>query len=179
MSASSGLANGSFQLFHDLEGKYLTFILGKEAYGLEIKKVREIIGIMDITRVPKTPKYLKGVINLRGKVVPIVDLRLKFRMKQVDYSKETCIVVVETNGAIIGTIVDSVSEVIDINKEEIESSPAFGDEIDVRYILGMAKVNDEVKILINIDKVLSMDEMDEMSKHLESRLAPAKSSNKQ
>ena len=159
MNMINSLANGTFQTFGDLEGKYLTFVLGKEEYGLEIKKVREIIGILDITRVPKTPKYLKGVINLRGKVVPIIDLRLKFRMKQIDYSKETCIVVVESDGMTIGAIVDSVSEVIDIAKDEIESSPAFGEEIDVKYILGMAKVGEEVKILINIDKVLSVDDL--------------------
>ncbi|MDH5636966.1 MAG: chemotaxis protein CheW [Nitrospinota bacterium] len=159
MDITGSIANGTFYLSEELEGKYLTFTLGKEDYGFEIKKVKEIIGIMDVTRVPKTPKFLKGVINLRGKVVPIIDLRYKFRMQQIDYTKETCIVVVETDEMVVGVVVDSVSEVIDIDIDEIESTPAFGHEIDIRYILGMAKVNDEVKILINIDKVLSMDEM--------------------
>ncbi|MDH5678037.1 MAG: chemotaxis protein CheW [Nitrospinota bacterium] len=164
LDIAASIVNGTFHNSRDLEGKYLTFVLGREEYAFEIKKVMEIIGIMDVTRVPKAPKFIKGVINLRGKVIPIVDLRTKFRMHTIDYTKETCIVVVETSEMVVGVIVDSVSEVIDINMEDIESSPAFGEEIDVRYILGMAKVNDEVKILINIDKVLSQDEL-EISGH--------------
>ncbi|MDH5477777.1 MAG: chemotaxis protein CheW [Nitrospinota bacterium] len=164
LDIAASIVNGTFYNSRDLEGKYLTFVLGREEYAFEIKKVMEIIGIMDVTRVPKAPKFIKGVINLRGKVIPIVDLRTKFRMHTIDYTKETCIVVVETSEMVVGVIVDSVSEVIDINMEDIESSPAFGEEIDVRYILGMAKVNDEVKILINIDKVLSQDEL-EISGH--------------
>jgi len=164
LDIAASIVNGTFHNSSDLEGKYLTFVLGREEYAFEIKKVMEIIGIMDVTRVPKAPKFIKGVINLRGKVIPIVDLRTKFRMHTIDYTKETCIVVVETSEMVVGVIVDSVSEVIDINMEDIESSPAFGEEIDVRYILGMAKVNDEVKILINIDKVLSQDEL-EISGH--------------
>jgi len=157
--ADAATLNESIQLSQGLDGKFLTFVLGKEEYGIDIRKVREIIGMMVITRVPKTPGYLKGVINLRGKVVPIIDLRLKFRMKQIDYTKETCIVVVETVGMIIGTIVDSVSEVIDVISSEIEPAPAFGEGIDSRYILGMAKFEKEVKILIDIDKVLSVEEL--------------------
>ena len=107
-------------------GKYLTFVLAEEEYGLEILKVREIIGAMDITSVPRTPDYVKGVINLRGKVIPVVDLRLKFDMAEIERTEETCIIVVNVGDVEMGIIVDKVSEVLDIAEEEIEDPPAFG-----------------------------------------------------
>jgi purine-binding chemotaxis protein CheW len=145
------------------EGKYLTFSLAGEEYGIGILKVKEIIGLMTITPVPKTPDHIKGVINLRGKVIPVVDLRLKFGMKAVADTERTCIIVTEiaTNGHKIsmGIVVDSVSEVLNIKSGEIENTPNFGSKLDTAYILGMAKIGQSVKILLDIDKVMSDDEI--------------------
>ena len=144
-------------------GKYLTFALGNEGFGLEILKVREIIGYMDITAVPRTPSYVKGVINLRGQVISVVDLRAKFAMSPADRTDETCIIVVEIRAGDrklhTGIIVDRVSEVLDIAAEQIEDAPEFGAGVDERFILGMAKVADSVKILLDIDRVLAADEV--------------------
>ncbi len=140
-------------------GKYLTFVLGKEQYGIEILKVREIIGVMSITPIPRTPDFIKGVINLRGKVIPVIDLRLKFDMDEIEHTSETCIIVVDVKGVLIGTLVDTVSEVLDITEEEIEPAPSFGSSIDTEYILGMAKSKDSVKILLDINRVLSVEEL--------------------
>jgi purine-binding chemotaxis protein CheW len=142
------------------EGKYLTFVLGTEEYGIEIVKVREIIGIMDITTVPQTPDYMKGVINLRGKVIPIIDLRLKFSMQEEEHTKETCVIVVEVNSTHIGIVVDSVSEVQDINGAEIEDSPELGQGVDTNFILGMGKVREKIIILLDIEKVLTSEDLD-------------------
>lgn len=141
------------------DGKYLTFSLAGEEYGIGILKVKEIIGMMAITMVPQTPSYVKGVINLRGKVIPVVDLRLKFGMEAMDYQERTCIIVVEIgreNGRVlIGIVVDSVSEVLNIKGGEIEETPNFGSQVNTDYILGMAKAGGGIKILLDIDKVLS------------------------
>lgn len=149
-------------------GKYLTFSLEKEEYGIGILKVKEIIGMMPITSVPRTPGFVKGVINLRGKVIPIVDLRLKFDMGEIPYTDRTCIIVVEIDGSdatvLIGIVVDSVSEVLNIREDEIEDTPAFGTKLDTNYILGMAKMEGRVKILLNIDKVLSTTEISAIEK---------------
>lgn len=143
----------------DKEGKYLTFALGPEEYGLEILKVREIIGYMAITAVPQTPDHVKGVINLRGQVIPVVDIRALFGMESKEITEETCIIVVETTQSrrtfSTGVIVDHVSEVLDIAAEDIEDAPQLGDALDTDFILGMGKVNNSVKILLNIDKVLN------------------------
>jgi len=154
---SQGIERGSYR-----EGKYLTFGLGSEEYGLEILKVKEIIGIMNITAVPQTPKYVKGVINLRGKVIPVIDLRLKFGMDVIGYNDRTCIIVVDISGqtgkkTVMGIVVDSVSEVLNIKSDEIEDTPTFGVRLETDYILGMAKVKGGVKILLDIDKVLTTD----------------------
>jgi purine-binding chemotaxis protein CheW len=148
-----------------LEGKFLTFILGSEVYGIEILKVREIIGLMDITTVPQTPDYMKGVINLRGKVIPVIDLRLKFSMPEEDHTQETCVIVVEVNNTSIGIIVDSVSEVLDIKGGEIEDSPSFGQGIDTSFIMGLGKVKEKIVILLDIESVLSAEEL-EMAEQL-------------
>jgi purine-binding chemotaxis protein CheW len=142
-----------------LEGKYLTFVLGEEAYGLAILKVREIIGLMEITGVPQSPPFIKGVINLRGKVIPVIDLRLKFGMEEAIPTEETCIIVVDLVGAQMGILVDTVSEVLDIAAGEIEPSPAFGSRIDTDFIMGMGKSKGDVKILLDIDRVLSTEEL--------------------
>ena len=140
-------------------GKYLTFKLATEEYGLEILKVREINGTMDITVVPRTPRYIRGVINLRGKVIPVVDLRVKFGMPTIDDTKETCIIVVDVpreDATIqIGILVDSVSEVLDISEEDIEDTPSFGAGFNADFILGMAKSKGTVKILLNIEEVVN------------------------
>jgi len=145
-------------------GKFLTFQLKNEEYGLEILKVREIIGVMNITTVPRTPDYVKGVINLRGKVVPVIDLRLKFDLQGADYGRRTCIIVVNVNRLDMGIVVDTVSEVINIDSEQIEETPSFGMNLNTDYILGMGKVGNEVKILLHIDKVLSAEEVLELHK---------------
>jgi purine-binding chemotaxis protein CheW len=140
------------------EGKYLTFSLSGEEYGIGILKVKEIIGMMSITRIPQTPAYVKGVINLRGKVIPVIDLRSKFGLDAGEYTERTCVVVVEVSRdeghVLIGSIVDSVSEVLNIREMEIEETPDFGTSLDTRFILGMAKVGSGIKILLDIDKVL-------------------------
>lgn len=145
----------------DREGKYLTFALAKEEYGIGILKIKEIIGIMPITAVPQTPEFVKGVINLRGKVIPALDLRQRFWMEAVDYTERTCIIVVEIPGEAgifpIGVVIDSVSEVLNIKAEEVEDAPTFGTKLDTDYILGMAKMEEGVKILLDIDQVLSED----------------------
>lgn len=142
------------------EGKYLTFVLADEEYGLEILKVREIISVMEITEVPQVPHFIKGVINLRGRVIPIVDLRLKFTMPAVDYTRETCIIVVNVKDLLMGVVVDTVAEVLDIDEKDIDPSPAFGSAIKTDFIMGMGKVKGKVKILLDIDKVLSSEELD-------------------
>ncbi len=142
----------------DKQGKYLTFALSHEEYGLEILKVREIIGYMEITAVPQTPAHVKGVINLRGQVIPVIDLRMKFGMNEAEVTEETCIIVVEIAQGDrhfqTGIVVDRVKEVLDIDGENIEDAPQFGSNVDTNFILGMGKVNGSVKILLDIDKVL-------------------------
>ena len=140
-------------------GKYLTFVLNGEEYGLEILRVREIIGLMDITAVPRTPEYVKGVINLRGKVIPVVDLRLKVGMPETERTDETCIIVVDIGEVEMGVIVDRVSEVLDIAGEDIEDPPSFGARVNTEYILGMGKLNDRVTILLDVSKLLTQAEM--------------------
>lgn len=145
-------------------GKYLTFKLGVEEFGLEILKVQEIIKMMDITRVPRTPGFVRGVINLRGKVIPIVDLRLKFDMESRETTEKTCIIVVQVQRAdgvvTMGIIVDEVSEVLDVAGEQIEPAPEFGGVVDTSFILGMGKVGDRVVTLMDVDKVLSGEEVE-------------------
>jgi purine-binding chemotaxis protein CheW len=144
----------------DRAGKYLTFCLDDEEYGLEILTVREIIGIMPITSVPKTPEFIKGVINLRGKVIPVIDLRLKFNMPEAERTDETCIIVVQVEKVEVGIVVDRVSEVRDINGKEIDDPPSFGTDVDASFILGMGKTEDRVTILLDINKVLGSDHDD-------------------
>ncbi len=144
---------------NDKGGKYLTFRLADEEYGIQILKVREINGIMEITSVPQMPMYMKGVINLRGKVIPVIDLRLQFGLAEAEYTEQTCIIVVNV-GREIGIIVDTVSEVLDIDSENIEAPPDVGGAVDNSFILGMGKVGDAVKILLDINNVLTTDELE-------------------
>ena len=139
-----------------LGGKYLTFNLGQEEYGLSILKVREIIGVLDITQVPQSAGFVQGVINLRGKVIPVVDLRRKFGLPRAAYNEETCIIVVDV-GEAMGIIVDTVREVYDIESDQIDPPPDIGDGEAHEFVLGMGKVQGEVKILLNIDQVLTSE----------------------
>jgi purine-binding chemotaxis protein CheW len=146
----------------DKEGKYLTFALANEEYGLEILKVREIIGYMEITAVPQTPHYVKGVINLRGQVIPVIDLRANFGMESTEVTEQTCIIVVEigqdNRKFSTGVVVDRVQEVLDVAGEDIEEAPKFNSAVNTDFILGMGKIGDTVKILLDIDRVLAGDD---------------------
>lgn len=163
MPEQTKIIDQAVKVMVDKEGKYLTFSLAGEEYGIGILKVKEIIGMMSITVVPQTPSYIKGVINLRGKVIPVIDLRLKFKMKSADYTERTCIIVVEISTAgrtiMMGIVVDSVSEVLNIKGSDIEETPAFGTKLNTEFILGMAKVSGGIKILLDIDRVLSIEEI--------------------
>lgn len=142
--------------------KYLTFALGSEEYGLEILKVREIIGLMEITRVPRMPDFVRGVINLRGKIIPVIDLRLKFGMNEQEDTKETCIIVVDLEDLLIGVVVDKVSEVLDIIADKIEEAPDFGINVDTEFILGVGKCDDNVVMILDIAKVLTTDDINRL-----------------
>jgi purine-binding chemotaxis protein CheW len=143
----------------ELGGKYLTFKLADEVYGLEILKVREIVKIMEITLVPQMPGYVRGVVNLRGKVIPVIDLRLRFGLPEAEYNDETCIIVVNLGGTETGIVVDTVQEVADIKDSQIEPPPSVGNEVDTHFILGMGKVGDRVNILLDIDRILGSEEV--------------------
>lgn len=149
-------------------GKYLTFILGGETYGLAILKVQEIIKMQEITRVPRQPDFVSGVINLRGKVVPVINLRLRFRMPAQETTEKTCIIVVQAmpsdQRVTMGVIVDEVSEVLNIPADEIDPAPSFGTTVDTSFIVGMAKSGGGVKLLLDIDKVLSTEEVDALAR---------------
>lgn len=148
----------------DREGEYLTFVLADEEYGVGILKVKEIIGMMPITMVPRKPAYVKGVINLRGKVIPVMDLRLKFALTAMEYTERTCIIVVEitrdSGNVLMGIVVDSVSEVLNIKATDIDDTPNFSSQMNTDYLLGMAKVRGGVKILLDIDRVLGSEGME-------------------
>ena len=168
MAADTSQANSlvsSLNESDDNSNKFLSFCLGQEEYGLEILRVREIIGIIDITPLPQTPPYVKGVINLRGKIIPVIELRTKFGMDSVPYTEETCVIVVEVSEEDgneeyqVGVIVDTVSEVLDINPDQIEPSPKFGGSLSTDYIMGMGKVKDKVFILLDTGRVLKHDDL--------------------
>ncbi len=146
---------------NQLAGKYLTFVLAEGEYGLAVRKVREIIKLPPITAVPQVAPWIKGVINLRGKVIPVVDLRLKFNLAAAEYSDRTCIIVVDIvvrNATVLmGIIVDSVSDVMSVAVEELEEAPGFGEWTASTYVDGMAKVKGTVKILLNVDRICASD----------------------
>lgn len=142
--------------------KYLTFTLGEETYGLDILRVQEIIGIMPVTRVPQTPGFVRGVINLRGRVIPVVDMRVKFGTGDATDGERTCIIVVQISGrtsSVMGTVVDEVSEVVDIADSQIEATPDFGAGVETDFVRGVGKVGGRVVMLLDIDKVLSAQEL--------------------
>ena len=162
-SVITATATGAGAKAEDRAGKYLVFQLGREEFGIRVLKVREIMGIQDITAVPQTPGYVKGVINLRGKVIPVVDLRLKFGLPEIEYTQRTCIIVVqveaEAHGMLMGIVVDGVAEVLNLVPGDIEDTPDFGQGVVTPYLLGMAKIKGKVKILLDIDQVLTSQEL--------------------
>ncbi len=145
-------------------GKYLTFVLDGEEYGLEILKVQEIIGLLKITPVPRTPSYLRGVINLRGRVIPVIDLRAKFGMPAIEATQHTCIIVVHSRGQRVGLMVDRVSEVSDIGDEAVDPAPSLGADVRTEFLLGLGKSEQGVTILLDIDRVLSSDDVVELKR---------------
>jgi purine-binding chemotaxis protein CheW len=164
----NGAAQEISEVAQQLAGKYLTFKLAEEEYGIEILKVQEIIQMQDVTRVPRTPDFVRGVINLRGKVIPIIELRKKFSMEVTEDTDKTCIIIVkigdDETGTILGIIIDEVSEVLDIAAKDIQEAPSFGNDVNTEFILGIGTIEGKVKMLLDIDKVLSSQEMNELAK---------------
>lgn len=156
--------NAEYERVAHLAGKYLSFILGDETYAVEVLKVQEIIGILPVTRVPHAPHYIRGVINLRGKVVPVTELRTRFDLPSREDTPRTCIVVVQVpkddRTITMGMVVDEVVEVLDVDAVNIEPCPEFGSSVDLRLINGVAKVEGKVVILLHIDRVLGGDTVD-------------------
>jgi len=143
------------------QGKYLTFSLEQEEYGIAIVKVKEITQMLNVTPVPHTPNYVKGVVNLRGKVIPVMDLRVRFNMPEIEYTDRTCIIVVEIYSddelIQVGNVVDSVTEVLNVTQENIDETPTFGTKVDTEFILGLANIEGSVKILLDVDKVANIN----------------------
>ena len=145
-------------------GKYLTFFLANEEYGVEILKVQEIIGRMPITPLPLTSRYIRGVVNLRGKIHPIMDLNIKFGMNQTEITDETCIIVIKTSSIMMGILVDKVSEVVNVASDEIEDAPFFGSEVNTEYLLGIGKTGGRIRMLLDIEKVITASDIINMKK---------------
>lgn len=145
------------------KGRFLTFSLGKETYGIEIRYVTEIIGIQAITEVPELPEYIKGIINLRGKIIPVMDVRLRFKKEPREYNDRTCVIVVDIKNISVGLIVDSVSEVLTIPEQDIVEPPQMSKGFNNRYIKNIGKVGSDVKLLIDCEKLLTEDELEDIS----------------
>jgi purine-binding chemotaxis protein CheW len=145
--------------------QYLTFALGQEEYGVEILKVQEIKGYTPATPVPNTPGYIKGVMNLRGTIIPVVDLRAKLSLKETEYNQFTVIIVVTVGTKVVGLIVDSVSDVLNIPAPDIQAAPEFGSTVDIRFVDGMAKAGEKIIMLLNIDRVIADRELEAMEAH--------------
>ncbi len=145
------------------EDQYLTFMLGEELYGVDILRVQEIKGYSKLTRIPNTPAFIKGVLNLRGAIVPIIDLRIKFTMEQVEYTMFTVIVVVVVRDRIMGMVVDTVSDVLFISGKDIQLPPALGRKVDVSFISGIARSGENLVTLLDIDRVLTDEEMEQVA----------------
>lgn len=145
-----------------LQGRYLTFALDKEFYGIEIRYVTEIIGIQSITEVPELPDYVRGVINLRGKIIPVMDVRIRFKKEELEYNDRTCIIVIEIKDLSVGLIIDAVADVINIAAENVVPPPQLNKESKNRYIKAIGKVGNEVKLLLDCEKLLSDEELDHL-----------------
>ena len=140
-------------------GEYLTFVLGEEEYGLEILKVQEIRGYDAVTQIANTPDFIKGVVNLRGKIVPIVDLRIKFHLGKVEYNEFTVVIILNLHGRVVGIVVDGVSDVMALKDEQIRDVPSLVTSIDTKYIVGLATVEAQMLILVDIEQLMSSQEM--------------------
>ena len=156
MTTSQNNASGSIKT---AAGEYLTFVLGSEQYGIEILKVQEIRGYDAVTQIANLPTFIKGVINLRGKIVPIVDLRIKFNLGKVDYNEFTVVIILNLNGRIVGIVVDGVSDVRELRDEHLREVPTLVTRIDTKYIVGLATIEQEMLILVDIEKLMTSDEM--------------------
>ncbi|MFA5536858.1 MAG: chemotaxis protein CheW [Bacillota bacterium] len=148
------------------KGRYLTFSLGKESYGIEIKYVTEIIGIQEITEIPELPEYVKGIINLRGKIIPVMDVRLRFKKEEKEYNDRTCVIVIDVKDVSIGLIVDTVAEVLTIPEEGIVEPPGVSKGFSNRYIKNIGKVGNDVKLILDCEKLLTEDEMEDLNSAL-------------
>jgi len=142
-----------------LKDRYLTFSVGKETYGIEVKYVIEIVGLQKITAIPDFPEYLKGIINLRGKIIPVMDVRLRFKKEPIEYNDRTCVIVADIKNTSIGLIVDAVSEVITIPEQDIAQPPKLSRDVGNRYINKIGKVGNEVKLLLDCEKLLTDEEL--------------------
>ncbi len=160
---SSGMAAAGTETIDTQKDKYLTFRIGNEDYAIEIRYVIEIIGMLDITEVPDMPPYLKGVINLRGKVIPVIDVRTRFLMQPREYDSRTCIIIIKLTETLVGLIVDQVSEVLNIPADQIDEPPQTKKGTKSRFIQGFGKVEKEVKIILNIDRLLNDEDMEEIA----------------
>ncbi len=163
MTHTAEVAKGLQQI----AGKYLTFLLASEDYCVDILKVHQIIQLQPITKVPMTPSYIRGVLNLRGKVIPVLDLRIKFNMHSIEDSRTTCIVIVQVEieniDMVIGLVIDEVRDVIIVSPEDLEETPEFGSAIDTHFIMGLVRSSDNVKILLDVDKILSLKDFSLLS----------------
>ena len=148
------------------KNRFLTFSLDKETYGVEIKYVIEIIGIQTITEIPELPEYIKGIINLRGKIIPVMDVRLRFKKDPLEYNDRTCVIIVDMNEILIGLIVDKVAEVVRIAEEDIIEPPKINKEIKNRYIKNIGRIGDNVKLLLDCEKLLTEDELEDLTEVL-------------
>jgi purine-binding chemotaxis protein CheW len=164
MSNATAVKGNQSENVDSRAGKYLTFFLASEEYGVEILKVQEIIGRMPITPVPLTSRYIRGVINLRGKIHPIMDLKIKFGMDETQITDETCIIVIKTTSMMMGVLVDKVSEVVNISSEDIEDTPSFGGDVNPEYLLGVGKTGGRVRLLLDIEKVINAADIINMKK---------------
>ncbi len=142
------------------QNEFLTFTLGAEEYGIDILKVKEIRGYDTVTRIANSPEYIKGVINLRGTIVPIVDMRIKFNLGKVEYNQFTVVIILNVAGRMVGMVVDSVSDVITLGPDQVKPAPEFGAALDTQYIIGLGAVEDRMLILVDIEKLMTGRDMD-------------------
>ncbi|HZV99556.1 MAG TPA: chemotaxis protein CheW [Methylophilaceae bacterium] len=157
VAASAGAA-----VTESVAGEYLTFVLGTEEYGIEILKVQEIRGYDTVTKIANTPSFIKGVVNLRGRIVPIVDLRIKFNLGKVEYDEFTVVIILNLRGRVVGIVVDGVSDVMDLQHSHIREVPDLVSNIDTQYILGLASIEERMLILVDIERLMSSQEMELM-----------------
>ena len=161
------LIEDSIEMGEDTQkGRFLTFSLGKESYGIEIKHVTEIIGIQEITEIPELPEYVRGIINLRGKIIPVMDVRLRFKKEPREYNDRTCVIVIDINDISIGLIVDSVAEVTTIPEQDIVEPPRMDKGFNNRYIKNIGKVGKDVKLLLDCEKLLTEAELEDLNEAL-------------